>query len=344
MRVTESRAADLQSIDVDFPVVAAVTETVVTLLGTRYPDLSIEEAVLGDVAAVTVASGATPAGIVEEAGSARVIVAGALPRFTAEVLERLSCRAIVRAGIGVDSIDLEAAGRLGYTVAYVPDYGTEAVAQHTLALSLAATRRLVEADRIVRDGGWGFSGLRPLHLPSTLTAGVVGFGRIGRRVAELLNAVGFGRVLAHDVYRLPEAPGVEACTFDRLLAHSDLVTLHAPPPADGRPLVGAVELGSMKPGSILVNTGRGSLVDAEGLAASLGAGRPGLAALDVFEPEPPDLTQFAKVLDRMILSPHAAWYTEESQEDLRRKSAEEARRIILGEPVRNPVVSPEEVP
>ena len=115
-----------------------MNEPVVVLLGTRYPDLSIEEEVLGDLARLAVGSGATAAEIIEAAGSARVIVAGSLPRFTAEVLERLSCRAIVRAGIGVDSVDLAAARRLGYTVAYVPDYGTEAVAQHTLALALAA--------------------------------------------------------------------------------------------------------------------------------------------------------------------------------------------------------------
>jgi len=317
-------------------------EPVVALLGTRYPDLSIEEEVLGDIARITVNTGATATEIVEAAGSARVIVAGSLPRFTAEVLERLSCRAIVRAGIGVDSVDLETAGRLGYVVAYVPDYGTEAVAQHTLALALAATRRLVEADSIVRSGGWGFAELRPLHLPSTMTAGMVGFGRIGRRVADLLLAVGFQRVLAHDAYVTPEGDGIEACGPEEVFSMSDLVTLHAPGPADGRPLVGAAELASMKPGSILINTARGSLVDGDALVEALQAGAPRLAALDVFQPEPPDLSKFAPVLGRMILSPHTGWYTEETQADLRRKSAEEARRIILGEAPRNDAVRPEE--
>ena len=319
-----------------------MNEPVVVLLGTRYPDLSIEEEVLGDLARLAVGSGGTAAEIIEAAGSARVIVAGSLPRFTAEVLERLSCRAIVRAGIGVDSVDLAAARRLGYTVAYVPDYGTEAVAQHTLALALAAVRRLIEADSIVRSGEWGFSKLRPLHLPSSMTVGVVGFGRVGRRVAELLRAVGFRRILVHDAYVMVEGDGIESCGPGEIFSMSDLVTLHAPGPTDGRPLVGAAELASMKPGSILINTARGSLVDGDALVEALAAGAPRLAALDVFQPEPPDLSRFAAVLDRMILSPHTGWYTEESQADLRRKSAEEARRVILGESPRNAAVLPEE--
>jgi D-3-phosphoglycerate dehydrogenase len=319
-----------------------VNEPVVALLGTRYPDLSIEEEVLGDIARITAGTGATPAEIVAVAGSARVIVAGSLPRFTPDVLEQMSCRAIVRAGIGVDSVDLESARSLGYVVAYVPDYGTEAVAQHTLALALAATRRLVEADAIVRSGAWGFADLRPLHLPSTMTAGVVGFGRIGRRVAELLLAVGFRRVLVHDAYLTPDMAGVEVGGLEQVFGESDLVTLHAPGPPDGRHLVGRPELESMKPESILINTARGSLVDHEALAEALEAGVPRLAALDVFQPEPPDLSRFGAVLDRMILSPHTGWYTEESQADLRRKSAEEARRIILGESPHHAAVLPEE--
>lgn len=319
-----------------------MTENTVVLLGTRYPDLSIEEEVLGDIAHLIVAEGATAAEIIDIAGSAQVILAGPQPAFTAEVLERLSCRAIVRAGIGVDSVDLDAARRLGYTIANVPDYGTEAVAQHTLALGLAATRRLLESNRTVRTGGWGFDDIRPLHLPSAMTAGVVGFGRIGRRVSQLLRAVGFGRVLAYDAYLTPNVEGVEACDLERLLGASDLVTLHAPGPTDGRPLIGVAELALMRPGSVIVNTARGSLIDGDGLAAALAAGAPRVAALDVFESEPPDLSPFGGVIDQMILSPHTAWYTEESQEDLRRWSAEDARRIMVGEPAINVVVRPEE--
>lgn len=318
------------------------TPAVVAVLGTRYPDFSIEESVLSpDGIGIVSGDGGSPDEIVEAAGTAQVIVAGSRPRFTEDVLTRLSARAIVRAGIGLDSIDLEAARRLGYVVAYVPDASSEAVAQHTLAMSLAATRRLVASDRIIRDGEWGFDVLRPLRLPSSLTAGVVGFGRIGRRVAELCAAVGFRRVMVHDAYVEATGRGVESVDLDSLLSEADLVTLHAPAPAGG-PLIGEREMALMKPDSVLVNTARGTLVDPAALARGLAEGRPGMAALDVFDPEPPDISVFEEVADRMIFSPHTAWYSEESQAELRRKSAEEARRIISGQAPLNPVVQPED--
>jgi D-3-phosphoglycerate dehydrogenase len=316
----------------------------VAILGTRYPDLTIEEAVLHPLGAVLVsAPGRSEDEIVATAEGASVILAGSSPRFTRSVLERLhGCLGIVRAGIGVDSVDLAAAAHLDMWVVNVPDYGTEAVAQHTLAMALAATRRLGEADSIVKRGGWGFATLRPLHAPGMLTAGVVGFGRIGRRVAGLLLSVGYGRLLAHDPLSEPDAHRVEPASLSQLLAESDLVCLHAPPPAVGMPMLGSAELGLMKPNSVLVNCARGSLIDQGALAAALWAGAPGLAALDVFEPEPPDLSIFQTVTDRLLLSPHMAWYTEESEADLRRQSAEEAKRILTGEAPLHPVVKRKE--
>jgi D-3-phosphoglycerate dehydrogenase len=317
--------------------------TTVAIVGTRYPDFAIEREVLAGFEIVA-GTGGTADELVELAADADVILVGSSPRFTAEVLDRLSSRLIVRSGIGVDNIDLAAAGRLGYTVAYIPDYGTEAVAQHTLALALAANRRLVESDTIVRRGGWGFGDLRTMHLPSAMTAGVVGFGRIGRRVAQLLMAVGFGRILAHDAFVTPDVAGITGVTLDELLTSSDLITLHAPGPNDGSPLLGEHQISLMRPGSIVVNTARGSLIDVAAIVAGLKAGAPQVAALDVFEPEPPDLTPFRDVIDRMILSPHSAWYTEESQVDLRRKSAEEALRMLAGQAPLNAAVRPQEDP
>lgn len=313
----------------------------VAILGLRYPDFDIEQEILGDAKIVS-GLGKTADEIVDIAGEAVVIVAGSLPKFTREVLERLpNLKAIVRAGIGVDNIDLDAARAVGIGVSNVPDYGTEAVAQHTLAMSLAASRRLGEADRIVRTSRWGFDELRPIHVPGELTAGVVGFGRIGRRVAGLLLLVGFGRLLAHDPFTDPDAHGVEPGSLEKVLTTSDLVCLHAPAPPD-RPLIGREELALMKPGSVLVNTSRGALIDNGALAEALANGAPRVAALDVFTPEPPDLSVFEDVTDRLLLSPHMAWYTEESQTEMRRKSASEASRVLDGMPPRNPIVTPEE--
>ena len=316
--------------------------TVVAILGTRYPDFSVEEEILAPLGAVVVSgTGATQEELVEIAGEADVILAGSGPKFDAATIARLTCRGIVRNGVGVETVDLEAARAAGMWVARVADYGTEAVAFHAVTLALAAVRRLPEADRRVRAGGWGFADLRPLHLPSALLAGVVGFGRIGRRVAELLAALGF-QVAAFDPLAAIDAPGVRALPLAELLATADVVSLHAPAPDDGSFLVGAPELASMRPGSVLVNTSRGALIDEQALVAALAAGRPGIAALDVFAQEPVDASAFAEVADRVILTPHMAWYTEESEHDLRVKAAHEARRLLQGERPRDVVVEPEE--
>jgi D-3-phosphoglycerate dehydrogenase len=316
----------------------------VAILGTRYPDFSLEETVLASLDVRIVSGpGASSDEIVATAGDAEVIVAGSGPRFDAATLARLRCTGIVRSGVGVETVDLDAARRAGIWVARVADYGTDAVALHAVALALAGVRRLVEADRRVRAGEWGFAPLRPLHLPSALVAGVVGFGRIGRRAADLLGGLGF-EVVAHDPVAPVDAPGVRGVPLAELLATADVVTLHAPAPADGSFLVGAHELATMRPGAVLVNTSRGSLVDEEALIAALAAGRPATAALDVYASEPPSPDRFAPVAEHVILTPHMAWYTEESQHDLRVKAAEEAARLLRGERPHEVVVEPEGAP
>ncbi len=149
---------------------------------------------------------------------------------------------------------------------------------------------------------------------------------------------------AHDEYvDVPADSGVRAVDLATLLASSDVVLLHAPGNADGSPLLGADELSTMRPGSVLVNTARGSLVDVPALVAALKAGRPGRAALDVFPSEPADASVFADVADAVLLTPHMSWYTDESEHDMRRKASDEAARLLAGEPLRDPVVEPPEL-
>ncbi len=313
---------------------------IVAVLGARWPDLSVERSILEPSGAeLRRGTGATADEIAAVAGEADVVLAGPRPRLDAAMLERLPCRGVVRYGVGVDNVDLDAAAGLGKWVAYVPDYGTEAVALHALTLALAGVRRLVAADATVRSGTWGFDGLRPLHLPSSATAGVVGLGRIGRRTAQLMRAVGFKEVLGHDPATSAADLGVPDAPLDEVLACSDVVSLHAPLQA-GPPLLGTAELGRMKAGSVLVNTARGGLVDAAALTAGLAAGRPAVAALDVFPSEPPDLAVFDGVLDRLILTPHMAWYTEETELALREGAAHEALRLLRGERPLHPVAIP----
>ena len=303
----------------------------VAVLGTRYADLSVEEQVLGPLGAVlTLGDGGTAEDILAVAADAEVVLAGSRPRFDAQVLAGLSCRGIVRYGIGVDSIDLDAAQRLGIAVARVSDYGTEAVAFHTVAMATALLRRLPEADHSLRSGGWGVADLRPLHLPSAVTAGVLGYGRIGAQAAHYLRGLGFS-VCAHDAFTdVPAGDGVRAVSLEELLETSDVLLLHAPGDPSGRPLLGAPELARMQAGRVLVNL--------DALVVALAAGRPRHAGLDVFPSEPVDAAVFAPVADRVLLTPHAAWYTEESEADMRHKAASEAARLLRGEPLREPVL------
>lgn len=314
----------------------------VAVLGTRYTDLGIEEELLGPLDVTLVqGEGGSAAEILAVAGDAEVVLAGSRPVFDAEVLSGLSCRGIVRYGIGVDTIDLAAAAERGIAVARVSDYGTEAVAFHAVAAAMALFRRLPEADAALRGGAWGVAGLRPLHLPSASVAGIIGYGRIGRQAARYLRGLGFA-VVAHDGYvDVPPGDGVRSASLDEVLGSADIVTLHAPGDPSGRPLLDADRLARMKPGSILVNTARGSLVDLPALVEGLAAGRPGWAALDVFPGEPADPAVFDAVADRVLLTPHVAWYTEESEADMRRKAVAEAGRLLRGEPLREPVVPQE---
>ena len=314
---------------------------IVAVLGTRYADLGIEEAILEPLGvSIRRGDGRDAEAILTVAGEADVILCGSSPRFDRSTLERLRCRGIVRYGIGTDSIDLAAAADLGIPVARVSDYGTEAVSFHAVALALAGMRRLTGADRIVQRGGWGFAELRPLHLPSATTAGIVGYGRIGRATAALFKGLGFD-VVAFDAFApVPREPGgVRAAgSLEQLLSGADVVSLHVP--GGQAPLLDRARLSLLREGSILVNTARGQLIDEQALVEGMAAGRPAIAALDVFAAEPPDLRRFAAVADRLIVTPHMAWYTEESERRLRQQAAEEAARLLRGERPQDPVVEP----
>ncbi|HEX7405666.1 MAG TPA: C-terminal binding protein [Candidatus Nanopelagicaceae bacterium] len=312
----------------------------VAILGTRYPDFAIEREILEPMGVQIVdGNGADRAAIIEQAGSADVILAGAAPKFDAETLASLSCLGIVRYGVGTESIDLVAAKQLGIWVSRVADYGTEAVATHAVAMALAAVRRLKEADQRVRTGNWGFAPLRPLHLPSALTVGVVGTGRIGRHAAGQFVGLGFN-VLSYDIVEPAEKmTGVTfVSSLEELVEASDVISLHVPGAPDGTPLFNADLMRKLKSGSIIVNTSRGSLIDLNALAAGLANGQPGYAALDVFAKEPADVSVFQGVEDQILFSPHMAWYTEESEADLRTKAAHEVRRLLLGERPKEVVV------
>ena len=283
----------------------------------------------------------TPEEVAAQAGEADVLINQYVP-ITAEALDALPrCRLVVRYGVGVDNVDVEAAAARGVWVANVPDYGRDEVADHTLALALAVLRGVVALDRSVREGSWDLEAARPLRRLATLTYGVVGCGAIGTAVAG--RAAGLGmRVLGYDVPQVRSAPPIERAPLEELLSSSDVVSLHAALTPDTHQLIGAGALGRMRPSAFLVNTARGGLVDAAALLAALDAGELAGAALDVLEGEPPDelgwrLARHPKV----VMTPHAAWYSEEAFHTLKTEVAREALRVLEGGEPRSPVNHPE---
>ena len=242
------------------------------------------------------------------------------------------CRIIVRYGIGVDNVALEAARRRGIVVANVPDYCVDEVADHALALMLAVLRRVVPAHRVVRDGRWDVTVMAGVRRLRELTLGVVGFGRIGRTVGTKASALGM-RVVAYDPWVPAEAirsAGAQPVSLDELLAQADVVTLHCPLTPETRHLLGAAQLARMKPTAYLVNTSRGELVDADALAEALRSGKLAGAALDVLPQEPPPAGHPLLSLDNVVVTPHVAWYSEDSLVELRTKAAQQVREVLLG--------------
>jgi D-3-phosphoglycerate dehydrogenase len=252
------------------------------------------------------------------AAQAEVLISGGLP-LDAGVFARLErARFVLRPSVGYDDIDLDAATERGILVGNVPDTFVEEVANHALALILAANRRLVRMDRFVRDGRWRagedpWVAARPVARLSLLTLGLVGFGTIGRLVAERARPFGF-RLLAADPYVAPHVAagyGVTLTALDDLLRESDVVSVHVLLTRETRHLLDATRLARMKPSAILVNTSRGPVVDEGALAELLRAGRLAGAALDVFETEPLDPRSPLTELEDVILAPHLGSYSVE---------------------------------
>ncbi len=251
----------------------------------------------------------------------------------AEVLRTLdACQIVARYGIGLDTIDIPEATARGIIVTNVPDYCIDEVSDHALSLALSAARRVVLLDRHVRSGSWSPTDARPIHRLRGRVFGLVGFGRIARVLATKASAFKF-HVIASDPY-VPDdeirAAGVEPVSLDELLGRADVVSLHLPLTDGTRHLIDATTLASMKPGAILVNTSRGPLVDLDALRAALEDGKLGGVALDVLETEPPAADDPLLARDDVIITPHAAFYSEESLQELQRKAVEQVIEALEG--------------
>ncbi|MBW9122425.1 phosphoglycerate dehydrogenase [Microbacterium trichothecenolyticum] len=229
-------------------------------------------------------------------------------------------RVIARNGVGADAVDVVAAEARGIRVVLARGANSRGVAELTLALMLSALRDIPASDRILHDGGWD------RHLGRELAdcvVGVVGFGAIGRLVAQFATALG-ARVLAADPFATIDSPGVEAAGLEELFATCDVVTLHSPPPLDGSPLIGAAALAMMPRGTVLVNTARSALIDPPAVLEALATGHLSAYAVDAFDQEPP-LLDGVLSHPRTIMTPHLGGFTAAS---VRRATSQAVANVV----------------
>jgi D-3-phosphoglycerate dehydrogenase len=264
-----------------------------------------------------------------------------LAPITESVLAEMAPGAtVVRYGVGYDNVDVAAATKLGIVVATTAGYGTETVADHAAALLLSTLRRVVTYDQTVRDDGWAAPtsvGLIPSF--SSLTIGLIGTGRIGIAFADRIRGFGF-RIVASDPFIPAEVAAehvIELVALAELLSISDAVSLHLPLTEDTTHIIDARALAAMKPGAVLINTARGGLVDSVALAAAVRTGHIAAAGLDVFEQEPLPAESELRGVRGITLTPHVAFFSAESVDNLHRMAADEMARALQGLGPINPV-------
>jgi D-3-phosphoglycerate dehydrogenase len=305
-----------------------------------FPSLEPAQRVLAEVKAdLRLAAEPTPEAILAEARQADGLMV-TYAKITAEIIRQLErCQIIARMGIGIDNIDIDAATQAGIVVTYVPDYCVDEVSDQAMALLLALARKVTYANQLVQSGRWEMSAVVPLNRLRGRTLGLVGFGKIPQMVAPKAQAFGI-HVITFDPYisdDVTSAAGVERVDFDRLLQTSDYISIHAPLTPNTHHLFNADAFKQMKPEALLINTARGPLVDVDALAIALDEGRLGGAALDVMpvEPPPPDSPLLGR--DNVILTPHTAFYSEDSLIDLQSKAAQDVVHVLSGRKPKYPV-------
>lgn len=261
------------------------------------------------------------------------------------------CRVIVRGGVGFDNVDIKAAAARQIPVCNIPDYGVDEVADHALGLLLALNRGIVRLDRRLRDSlePWDRRAVEPVYRLAEQTLGIVGCGRIGAATARRAQALKM-RVLVCDPYLRPgmeKALNVERVDWATLLDQSDIVSIHTPLSDETRHLINDEALARMRPGALLINTARGAVVDTDAVANALRTGQLAGAAIDVLSQEPPSKTsqliqlwQDRSIDVNLIVTPHVAYYSTAAIAEIRRKGAEEIRRVFLGQPPLNCVNLP----
>jgi len=298
-----------------------------------WESLDVEKKTLGSLAELVAMKTKKPEEFLGEAADCDALLNTYAGPITGEVMDKMpKCRIIARYGIGVDTIDLEAATRAGIIVTNNPTYCIEEVAEHTMALLLACARKIAFYDRLVRAGRWEVPPGKPIHRLAGRTLGLVGFGNIARQVA--IRAAAFGmRVLYADPFVKDgqfDAPGKKV-ELDALFADADFVSLHPPLTAETRKLMNDAAFSKMKPSAFVINCSRGPVIDTEALVRALDAKKIAGCALDTTDPEPLPDPHPLRGRDNVIVVPHAAWYSEQAMAGLQAGAPGEVRRVLSGE-------------
>ena len=288
-----------------------------------FPDLDLERGIFAAAnIEVATAQCRSEEAVIEAARGCSALLVQYAP-VTERVLAALPQIGLVsRFGAGYDTVDPAACARHGVWLSNSPDYGVGEVATHALAMALALMRHLPFYDRDVKSGNWHYLSPGRIRRASGLTVGILGLGRIGKRFAHLARN-SFGRVIACDPYIIDgDFPAyVERVTLPQLFETADVISLHVPLTAETRGMVGGALLDRLRPGAILVNTARGAVVDIDALLTALDSGRVSAAGLDVLPSEPLATDHPLARHPRVLLTPHAAFYSIEAEVELRRKAA-----------------------
>ncbi|MGZ8154368.1 MAG: C-terminal binding protein [Burkholderiales bacterium] len=298
-----------------------------------WDSLDVEKKTLDGIAELVALKTKTPDEFIGEARDCDALLNTYAGPITAQVMEQMpKCKIIARYGIGVDTIDLEAATAAGIIVTNNPTYCIEEVAEHTMALLLAAARKVPFYDRLVRAGRWEVPPGKPLFRMAGSTLGLIGFGNIARQVA--VRAAAFGmNVLYSDPYVKDgqfDCPGRSA-ELGTLLAQSDFVSIHAPLTPQTRRMMSDDAFAKMKRTAWLINCSRGPLVDTDALVRALDAKKIAGCALDTTDPEPLPNPHPLRDRDNVVINPHAAWYSEQAMAGLQAGAPGEVRRVLTGE-------------
>ena len=278
-----------------------------------------------------------PAELIKHVGEADALITQ-FATIDAGVMDAMpKCKIIARHAIGVDAIDVEAASNRGIKVANVPDYCIEEVSDTAMAHILNGTRRLSEADALLRRGHWSYSAISPLTRISNLTCGLLAFGNIARRVAEKLRPFGC-RVIAHDPYiaRDENYSWIDFVDRETLFGESDVLSIHTPLNSQTKHTIDAKAFSAMKTGVVLVNTSRGGVIDQAALAAAIKNGRVRYAGLDVLEEPDADYgkSPILQLGERVLVTPHLGWYSEQSIQELKAKTARNVVSLFqTGKPI-----------